>query len=98
MKWAPVPRRLGVDTSSNLETGATSMTDQAYFVGIDLHKELIQVCVLNAGGEKIAEHRFPGGTLDQGHAVVNVLNQWKEGGRYAVEALGMNRWLVNAMR
>jgi transposase len=74
------------------------MTDQAYFVGIDLHKELIQVCVLNAGGEKIAEHRFPGGTLDQGHAVVNVLNQWKEGGRYAVEALGMNRWLVNAMR
>jgi len=74
------------------------MTSQAYFVGIDLHKELIQVCVLDARGEKIAEQRFAGGTLEQGHAVVKFLCQWKGGGRYAVEALGMNRWLVNAMR
>ena len=74
------------------------MTSQAYFVGIDLHKELIQACVLDARGEKIAEQRFAGGTLEQGHAVVKLLGQWKDGGRYAVEALGMNRWLVNAMR
>jgi len=74
------------------------MTSQAYFVGIDLHKELIQVCVLDAHGEKITEQRFAGGTLEQGHAVVKVLGQWKDGGRYSVEALGMNRWLVNAMR
>lgn len=74
------------------------MTSQAYFVGIDLHKELIQVCVLDGRGEKIAEQRFPGGSLEQGLAVVSVLRQWKDGARYAVEAIGMNRWLVNAMR
>jgi transposase len=75
------------------------MRSQAYFVGIDLHKELIQVCALDADGEKITEHRFPGGSLEQGQAVVmKVLSQWKDGGRFAVEALGMNRWLVNAMR
>lgn len=74
------------------------MTSQAYFVGIDLHKELIQVCVVDARGEKVKEQRFPGGTLEQGLAVVKVLGEWKDGGRYAVEAIGMNRWLVNAMR
>lgn len=75
------------------------MRSQAYFVGIDLHKELIQVCVLDAQGEKVMEQRFPGGGLEQGRALVTkVLSQWKDGGRYAVEALGMNRWLVNAMR
>jgi len=74
------------------------MESQAYFVGIDLHKELIQVCVLDARGEKVTEQRFRGGTLEQGLAVVDFLGQWKEGGRYAVEAVGMNRWLVNAMR
>lgn len=74
------------------------MQNQAYFVGIDLHKEVIQVCVLDARGEKVAEHRFPGGSLDQGLAVVEFLKRWKEGGRYGVEAIGMNRWLVNAMQ
>jgi hypothetical protein len=61
MKWAPVLRTLGVDTIPNLKTGATSMRSQAYFVGIDLHKELIQVCVLNAHGEKVMEQRFLAG-------------------------------------
>lgn len=75
------------------------MQSQAYFVGIDLHKELIQVCVLDARGEKVLEQRFPGGSLEQGLALVTkVLTQWKDGGHYAVEAIGMNRWLVNAMR
>lgn len=74
------------------------MRKQAYFVGIDLHKELIQVCVLDARGQVIQEQRFEGGTLKQGLAFVKFLGQWKRGGRYAVEAVGMNRWLVNAMR
>lgn len=74
------------------------MESQAYFVGIDLHKELIQVCALGAGGEKITERRFSGGTLAQGLGVVEFLEQWKVGGSYAVEAVGMNRWLVNAMK
>ena len=73
--------------------------NQDYFVGIDLHKEVIQVCVVDAHGEKVTEQRLPGGSLEQGLAVVTkVLSQWKDGGRYAVEAIGMNRWLVNAMR
>ena len=74
------------------------MQNQAYFVGIDLHKELIQVCVLDAHGEKVKEQRFAGATLEQGLAVVKILSHWQNGGRYAVEAVGMNRWLVNAMR
>jgi len=74
------------------------MRSQAYFVGIDLHKELIQVCVLDAQGQVIHEQRFEGKTLEQGLAVVKFLGQWKRSGRYAVEAVGMNRWLVNAMR
>jgi len=97
MKWAPI-LTLGVDTFPNLKTGATSMESQAYFVGIDLHKELIQLCVLDAHGERVKEQRFPGGTLKQGLAFVKALGEWKSGGRYAVEAVGMNRWLVNAMR
>ena len=74
------------------------MQTQAYFVGIDLHKELIQVCVLDGQGQVVGEHRFVGRTLVDGHAVVAVLSRWMKGGRYAVEAVGMNRWLVNAMR
>ncbi len=74
------------------------MRSQVYFVGIDLHKELIQVCVLDAQGKVVHEQKFPGKTREQGLAVVKFLCRWKGGGRYAVEAVGMNRWLVNAMR
>lgn len=74
------------------------MQKQAYFVGIDLHRELIQVCVLDARGERVSEQRFRGRSLAEGLAVVKTLGQWKEGGRFAVEAVGMNRWLVNKMK
>lgn len=74
------------------------MERQAYFVGIDLHKKITQVCVLDAHGNKVAEQRFDGASLQEGLAVVDSLRQWRDGGRYAVEALGVNRWLVNAMR
>lgn len=74
------------------------MQSQCYFVGIDLHKEIIQVCVLDGRGEKVAEQRFLGGSIEEGHALVETLSQWKDGGRFAVEALGMNRWLVDSMR
>ena len=74
------------------------MQKQAYFVGIDLHREVIQVCVLDGRGKAVAEERIRGTTIEQGLAVVRRLAQWKQGGRYTVEAIGMNRWLVNAMR
>ena len=67
-----------------------------YFVGVDLHKTILQVCVLDRDGEVLKERRFRGGSLEDGLAAVKWLGQWKEGGRFCVEALGMNRWFVNA--
>jgi len=67
-----------------------------YFIGIDLHKSILQVCVLDKDGEIIKERRFREGSLSGGLAVVDWLMQWKQGGRLCVEAVGMNRWFVNA--
>jgi len=69
-----------------------------HFVGIDLHRTVVQVCVVDGDGEVVAERRWrlegPGG---EGR-VLRGLETWREGGRYVVEALGLNRWLVNGMR
>ncbi len=62
-----------------------------HFVGIDLHKSILQVCVLDSDGEIIKERRFRGESLEDGLAVVAWLTQWKQGGRFCVEAVGMNR-------
>jgi transposase len=67
-----------------------------YFVGVDLHKRILQVCVLGDDGEILEERRFHGGSLKEGIAAVEWMAQWKDGGRFCVEALGMNRWFVNA--
>jgi transposase len=67
-----------------------------HFVGIDLHKSILQVCVLNKDGEVIQERRFRGASLKDGLETVAWLGQWKQTGRYCVEAVGMNRWFVNA--
>ncbi len=67
-----------------------------HFVGIDLHKTILQVCVLDTDGEIVKERRFRGESLEDGLAVVEWLTQWKPGGRFCVEAVGMNRWFVNA--
>ena len=67
-----------------------------HFVGVDLHKTILQICVLDAGGELVRERRFRGKSLEDGLAAVEWLAQWKDGGRFCVEALGMNRWFVNA--
>ena len=69
-----------------------------YFVGVDLHKTILQVCVLDHDGETLKERRFRGGSLEEGLAAVEWLAQWKEGGRFCVEAVGMNRWFVNACK
>jgi transposase len=67
-----------------------------HFVGIDLHKTILQVCVLGTDGEVVKERRFRGGSLEDELAVVEWLTQWKLDGRFCVEAVGMNRWFVNA--
>lgn len=69
-----------------------------YHVGIDLHKMVAQVCVLDAQGETVTERRMRLDGPDRGDELLEVLEQWRERGRYAVEAVGMNRWLVNACR
>ena len=68
-----------------------------YFVGIDLHKTVIQICVLDADGDVIAEERHGIRTLEEGIAFVERLAPWSTG-RLAVEAVGLNRWFVNACR
>jgi transposase len=67
-----------------------------YFIGIDLHKTVLQVCVLNKAGEIDEEFRQ---RLDETEAETEVLQRlrrWKANGQYVVEAQGLNRWFVNA--
>jgi len=66
-----------------------------YYVGIDLHKSVAQVCVCDAAGEIVAERRIGLSEPADGAALVNFLRPWQPEGRFAVEAVGMNRWLVN---
>src|SRR5215813_11483333 len=72
------------------------MKKTQYFIGIDLHKTVIQVCVVNNAGEIIEEFRQ---RLDEAEAEAEVLQRlrrWKTNGRFVVEAQGLNRWFVNA--
>ena len=68
-----------------------------YFVGVDLHKHVIQVCVLDAEGAVVAEERHRVEALESGLALVEHLGRWAPA-RLAVEAVGLNRWFVNACR
>lgn len=66
-----------------------------YHVGIDLHKTVAQVCVLDAAGEIVKERRFLIPDRPAGAAFLAWLGQWAAEGHLAVEALGVNRWFVN---
>lgn len=66
-----------------------------YHVGIDLHRSVIQVCVLDASGEIVEEKRYSMETSEEGLAVVEDLRRFRTG-HFVVEALGLNRWFVNA--
>lgn len=74
------------------------MAKTQFFIGIDLHKTVIQVCVLDATGNVLDESRHRGETLEEGFEVVDSLTRWRDGGRLAVEAVGFNRWFVEACR
>ena len=43
-----------------------------YFVGVDLHKTILQVCVLDSDGEILKEGRFRGGSFEDGLAILDV--------------------------
>jgi transposase len=72
------------------------MTKATYFIGIDLHKTVVQVCVLDERGAVSEEFRVRLGTEADGREVIRRLSRWQTTGRFVVEALGLNRWLVNA--
>lgn len=63
-----------------------------------MHKAVVQVCVLDEAGQILEEKRHLGASLEEGLEVVKDIKRWKAGGRYVVEAMGMNRWFVNACR
>ena len=69
-----------------------------WFVGIDLHRKSMQVQVLDGQGKPAEAHSLKLlGPADRARAL-KLLGRRRSGGRYAVEALGMNRWLVNGMQ
>lgn len=70
----------------------------ASYIGIDLHRTVVQVCVLDARGERVAEERIRYETLEQGLRAVAFIQHFAPHCRIAVEALGLNRWFVNACR
>lgn len=74
------------------------MQDQAYWIGVDLHTQVIQVCVLDQSGEICFDRRYRGPSLEEGCACVQELAQSYPGARLVVEALGSNRWFVRACR
>lgn len=67
-----------------------------YFIGVDLHQSVIQVCVLNTKGDVVGERRFRGDSLEDGLKVVGFVAGHSQC-RVAVEAIGMNRWFVDAL-
>ena len=69
-----------------------------YFIGIDLHKNVVQACVLDATGSVVEEWRMRFMTPEEGQTVIERLSQWRQTGRVVVEAIGLNRWFVNACR
>lgn len=72
------------------------MSKATHFIGIDLHKTVVQVCVLDERGEVSEEFRIRLGTEADGQEVLRRLTRWKTTGRFVGEALGLDRWLVNA--
>src|ERR671927_44174 len=74
------------------------MTKPSYFIGIDLHKTVIQLCVLDHKGEVSEEFRLRLGSPEDGQEALRRLTRWRATGRFVVEALGLNRWFVKGCR
>lgn len=72
------------------------MNQGPYWIGVDLHTRVIQVCVLDSSSEVIHQDRRSGPTLEDGLELVEELAKRFPGAHLAVEALGTNRWFVAA--
>ena len=68
-----------------------------FFVGVDLHKTIVQICVLDRTGEIVEEIRLR--AIDQvgGDMIMDRIEPYLAAGRLAVEAIGLNRWFVNRL-
>lgn len=74
------------------------METRQYWIGVDLHSRVAQVCVLDESGERFFEERYRGSSLEEGLELVRELADRFPGAPLAVEALGSNRWFVRACR
>ena len=68
------------------------------YIGVDLHRTVIQICVLDGRGEIVGQERLHYTSLAEGLRAVEVVRRFAPACRVAVEALGLNRWFVNACR
>jgi transposase len=68
---------------------------ERFYVGIDLHRSVLQMCVRGEQGQIFEEQRYRGEEMREAVAAIAARG---EGVRVAVEALGFNRWFVNALR
>lgn len=51
------------------------MQQADYFIGMDLHKNVVQVCVVDATGSVVEEFRMRFMTPEEGQAVIDRLSQ-----------------------
>jgi transposase len=66
-----------------------------FYVGVDLHLEVIQICVRDAKGRIVQEQRYRG---EERKRCPERLAALGSGTRVVVEAMGLNRWFVNAVK
>jgi transposase len=69
-----------------------------HFIGVDLHKTVLQYCVVDDRGNLVREQRVKISPDAAGEAVFAEFAPWQGRCRVAVEAVGMNRWFVNGLR
>ena len=69
----------------------------SYFIGVDLHKTVLQICVLDRSGEIVEELRCRPVDQAGGELVLDRIQPYMNSGRIAVEAIGLNRWFVNRL-
>lgn len=67
-------------------------------VGIDLHMKSLEMCVVDDLGQEERRARLPLTSDEAVKTALRTLLRWSSGGRFAVEAVGMNRWLVEALQ
>jgi transposase len=69
-----------------------------HFIGVDLHKKVLQFCVIDDRGNLLHEQGVKIAPDAAGEMVFDHFRPWQETCRMAVEAVGMNRWFVNGLK